>query len=181
VLHLINETADAIETVVTLECLRDGKTSVMRAERAVTLAPRSTIAMSDVELWGAFFDTCYAYRFGPPSHDVTVATLATPAGELLAEAFHFPLGRASVPAAGALAVALEQDGQAWQLRLRAFSFAQSVRIEDADFRPEDDWFHLPPGCDKLVRLAPRPGTRAAAPRGIVAPLFGESVPYGEPA
>ncbi|MEA2856640.1 MAG: beta-mannosidase [Methylobacteriaceae bacterium] len=180
VLHLINETADAIETVVTLECLRDGKTSVMRAERAVTLAPRSTIAMSDVELWGAFFDTCYAYRFGPPSHDVTVATLATPAGELLAEAFHFPLGRAALSAPEAVAVALEQDSRSWQLRLRAFSFAQSVRIEDADFRPEDDWFHLPPGRDKLVRLAPRPGSRAAALRGIVAPLFGEPVPYGEP-
>jgi beta-mannosidase len=178
-LHLINETAQAIETVVTLECLKDGVLSVMRAERAVTLAPRNMVAMPDVELWGAFFDTTYAYRFGPPSHDVTIATLATPAGELLAEGFHFPVGRASVPAAGALAVALEQDGQTWQLRLRAFSFAQSVRIEDAGLRPEDDWFHLPPGRDKLICLGPRPGTNAAAPAGLVAPLFGEPVTYGQ--
>jgi beta-mannosidase len=180
-LHLINETAEAIEAVVTLECLKDGKTSVMRAERAVTLEPRNTVGFSDVELWGAFFDTTYAYRFGPPSHDVTIATLATPAGELLAEAFHFPLGRAAIAAPEAVAVALEQDGETWHLRLRAFSFAQSVRIEDARFRPEDDWFHLPPGRDKLIRLSPRPGTNAAAPCGIVAPLFGEPVPYGGPA
>jgi beta-mannosidase len=181
VLHLINETAETIETVVTLECLKDGKTSVMRAERAVALEPRGTIAIPDVHLWGAFFDTTYAYRFGPPSHDVTIATLATPGGEVLAEAFHFPLGRAALPAAGTLAVALEPDGESWQLRLRGFSFAQSVRIEDADFGPEDDWFHLPPGRDKLVRLTPRPGTNAAAPRGIVAALSGEPVAYGEPA
>jgi beta-mannosidase len=180
-LHLINETAEAIKAVVTLECLKDGKTSVMRAERAVTLEPRNTVGFSDVELWGAFFDTTYAYRFGPPSHDVTIATLATPAGELLAEAFHFPLGRAAIAVPEAMAVALAQDGETWQLRLRAFSFAQSVRIEDAGFRPEDDWFHLAPGREKLVRLSPRPGTNTAAPRGIVAPLFGEPVPYDEPA
>jgi beta-mannosidase len=177
-LHLVNETENTIEAVVTLECLKDGTTSVMRGERDVTLAPRSTVAFSDIDLWGAFFDTTYAYRFGPPSHDVAIATLTTPAGELLAEAFHFPLGRAALP--GALAVALEQDGETWQLRLRAFSFAQSVRIEDAGFRPEDDWFHLAPGRDKLIRLSPRPGTNTTAPRGIVAPLFGEPVPYGVP-
>jgi beta-mannosidase len=180
-LHLVNETENTIEAVVTLECLKDGTTSVMRGQRNVTLAPRSTIATPDIELWGAFFDTIYAYRFGPPSHDVTVATFAIAAGELLAQAVHFPLGRAALPATGALAVALEKDGETWQLRLRAFSFAQSVRVEDAGFRPDDDWFHLPPGRDKLVRLTPRPGTRAAAPHGIVAPLFGEPVPYGEPA
>jgi beta-mannosidase len=180
VLHLINETAETIETVVTLECLRDGRTSVMRGQRDVTLAPRSTTAIPDVEFWGAFFDTTYAYRFGAPSHDVTIATLATPGGEVLAEAFHFPLGRAALPAPEAVAVALEQDGGNWRLRIRASSFAQSVRIEDAGFRPEDDWFHLSPGRDKLIRLTPRTGTNAAAPRGIVAPLFGEPVPYGEP-
>ena len=179
-LHLINETAEPIEAVVTLECLKDGKTSVMRAERAVSLASRSTIAIPDVEFWGAFFDTTYAYRFGPPSHDVTIATLATAAGELLAEAFHFPLGRAALSAPEAVALALEQDSRSWQLRLRAFSFAQSVRIEDAGFRPEDDWFHLSPGREKVIRLTPQPGAKAAPPSGIVAPLFGEPVPYGEP-
>jgi beta-mannosidase len=180
-LHLMNETAQRVETVVTLECFRDGRTSMMRGERAVTLAPRSAIAVPDVELWGAFFDTSYAYRFGPPSHDVTIATLATPAGELIADASHFPLGRAALPRPDAIAAALEQDGPGWQVRLRASSFAQSVRIEDAGFRPGDDWFHLAPGRDKLVRLDPRPGTDAAAPRGMIAPLFGEPVSYGGPA
>ena len=171
-LHFIKETAEAIEAVVTLECLKDGKTSVMRGQRKVSIAPRSTIAMPDVELWGAFFDPTYAYRFGPPSHDVTIATLASPAGEVLAQAFHFPLGRAALPPVEAVTVALEKDGRSWQLRLRAPSFTQSVRIEDSGFRPEDDWFHLPPGRDKLIRLRPRAGARAASPRGIIASLFG---------
>jgi beta-mannosidase len=179
-LHLVNETVEAIEAVVTLECLKDGTTSVMRGQRAVILEPRNTVGFSDVELWGAFFDTTYAYRFGPPSHDVTIATLATPAGELLAQAFHFPLGRAAIAAPEAMAVALEREGETWQLRLRAFSFTQSVRIEDDAFRPGDDWFHLAPGRDKLVRLISRPNAKATAPGGLVAPLFGEPVPYGQP-
>jgi beta-mannosidase len=54
-----------------------------------------------------------------------------------------------------------------------------VRVEDAGFRPEDDWFHLQPGREKLVRLTPRAGINAAKPRGMVAPLFGEPAPYGE--
>ncbi|MBV9395163.1 MAG: glycoside hydrolase family 2 protein [Methylobacteriaceae bacterium] len=179
-LHLINETAEAIEAIVTLECLNDGKTSVMRAQRAVTLPARSTIALSDVDLWGAFFDTPYAYRFGPPSHDVTVATLATPAGVVIAEAFHLPIGRAALPPSEPIAVTLEEDGQTPQLRLRASSFAQSVRIEDFGFRPADDWFHLPPERDKVVALTRRPDGTATRPHGIVAPLFGKPVPYGEP-
>lgn len=152
----------------------------MRAQRAVTLPARSTIALPDVEFWGAFFDTTYAYRFGPPSHDVTIATLATPAGEPIAEAFHFPLGRAALPPSEPIAVTLEQDGQRRQLRLRASSFAQSVRIEDSCFRPADDWFHLPPGRDKLVRLTRRPDSTATRPHGIVAALFGAPVSYGDP-
>jgi beta-mannosidase len=178
-LHLINETADA-KALVTLECLNQGKTSVMRARRAATLPARSTIALRDVDFWNAFFDTTYAYRFGPPSHDVTIATLATPAGEVIAEPFHFPLGRAALPPSDPIAVTLEEDGQTRQLRLRASSFAQSVRIEDSCFRPADDWFHLPPGRDKLVRLTRRPDSTATRPHGIVAPLFGAPVSYGEP-
>jgi beta-mannosidase len=179
-LHLINETAETIEAVVTLECLKEGTTSVMRGQRDVMLPPRGTTAIRDVEFWGAFFDTTYAYRFGPPSHDMTIATLATPAGELIAEAFHFPLGRAPLPPPEALAVALEREGENWRLRIRAFSFAQSVRIADLDFRPEDDWFHLAPGREKIVRLTARAHAKAAAPRGLVTPLFGEPVPYGQP-
>ena len=59
----------------------------MRAEKQVTLAPRSTTAIPDVEFWGAFFDTSYAYRFGPPSHDVTIATLRAPRANRLPRLF----------------------------------------------------------------------------------------------
>jgi beta-mannosidase len=40
--------------------------------------------------------------------------------------------------------------------------AQWVHIEDESFRAEDDWFHLPPGQERRVRLIPF-GHAAAAP------------------
>ena len=43
-------------------------------------------------LFETFVDSAYAYRFGPPSFDVAVATLTSAAGAPLAEAFHFPHG-----------------------------------------------------------------------------------------
>ena len=150
----------------------------MRAEKQVTLAPRSTTAIPDVEFWGAFFDTSYAYRFGPPSHDVTIATLRAPEGEPIAEAFHFPLGRAALPPPATIAASIERCPAGWRLRLKANSFASSVRIEDPAYRPHDDWFHLAPGREKIVRLTERSEGSSAPPRGTVAPLFGESTSYG---
>ncbi|HEX3180720.1 MAG TPA: thioesterase family protein [Beijerinckiaceae bacterium] len=105
-----------------------------------------------MEFWGAFFDTSYAYRFGPPSHDVTIATLRAPEGEPIAEAFHFSLGRAALPPPATIAASLERCPGGWRLRLKADSFASSVRIEDPAYRPHDDWFHLAPGREKIVRL-----------------------------
>jgi beta-mannosidase len=136
----------------------------MRAEKQVTVAPRSTTAISDVKFWGAFFDKSYAYRFGPPSHDVTIATLRAPEGEPIAEAFHFPLGRTALPPPGTIAASLERGPTGWRLRLKADSFAQSVRIEDPAYTPHDNWFHLAPGREKIIRLTPRSEASSAPPQ-----------------
>jgi beta-mannosidase len=178
IVHLINETAAPVAAIVTLECLKEGTVSVMRGEMRVEIPPRSTRAIADIDFWGAFFDTTYAYRFGPPSHDVTIARLHNAAGDLLAEAFHFPLGRAALPPSELIEVHLDRDAAGWLLRLAASRFAQSVRIEDGGYLAEDDWFHLPPGGEKVLRLAPRNGAGPPSPSGIVAPLFGEPVAYG---
>ncbi|HUZ66927.1 MAG TPA: glycoside hydrolase family 2 protein, partial [Beijerinckiaceae bacterium] len=154
--HLLNETERSLEAELSLVCLRAGETPVMRAKRALQLEPRSAIALSDFDLWGAFFDTNYAYRFGPPAHDVTIARLRDRAsGTLLAEAFHFPLGRGHDRQTLGLEVALHHDPSGWSLTLSARRFAQSVHIDDPAFRGEDDWFHLPPGEPRRVRLIAR--------------------------
>ena len=165
--HCINETALAVEARLSLHCLQDGATIVMQAERAVTIAPRSSVSWAATELWGAFFDTTYAYRFGPPSHDATVATLARADGTLIAQAFHFPLGRGHARRDAGLHAAVSRSNGTWVLDLRCDALAQSVCIEDAAFEPEDNWFHLAPGAARRIVLQPRDKVGAALPDGHV--------------
>lgn len=163
--QLINERAETVEARVELTCLREGQVPILRAERAVSLPPRSAQAISGFELIGAFFDLTYAYRFGPPEHDAVVVRLLA-GEELLAEAAHFPQGRGRERPAPAVQARVERDADGWSLVLATDRLAEAAHIEDAGFRPEDDWFCLTPGREKRVRLIARSDSDAA-PRGEV--------------
>jgi beta-mannosidase len=178
-IHLHNETAAPVEARLSLRCLREGEIAVVSAERAVNLAPRSSQELSGFELIGGFFDLAYAYRFGLPSHDVTHAVLADSAtAEVLAEAFHFPLGRAAAIQPASISAEAVRDGEDWLLELRTDRLAQSVQVQDARFRPEDDGFHLAPGRKRRVRLLRRSGADAGAtPAGEVRAFGASAVRY----
>ncbi|MEJ8310918.1 glycosyl hydrolase 2 galactose-binding domain-containing protein [Agrobacterium larrymoorei] len=152
-IHIINDTAESRNPVVEIACLRDGLQPVVRGQKQLDLAPRSKASLAATDCFGAFFDTTYAYRFGPPAHDVTVARLRDAGtGDVIAEAFHFPRGRASAMHAAALSAATEQKDGRWFLTLTTDRLAQSVSISTDGFRPADDWFHLGPGEAKTIAL-----------------------------
>ena len=152
-ISLINETAQARAVKLTLTCLRDGETVVMHAAADITLEPRRTISLAASTLWGGFFDTTYAFKFGPPSHDVTVAGLReADTAMLIAEAFHFPLGRGSLRHDLGLNAELRRSGTGWQLALTTRRFAQSVQIRCNNAVPADNWFHLSPGAARVIQL-----------------------------
>jgi len=115
----------------------------------------------------------YAYRFGPPSHDLVVATLRAASGEVRARAFHFPLG---LPSARERDVGLraearpDADGAA--LAVGARRFAQSIAIDAEGFEPDDAYFHLAPGEERTVRL--RRVSGAGPLRGTLQPLNAEA-------
>jgi beta-mannosidase len=177
-LHLINEAAIQRPVHLSLTSLRDGQVPVMQAKRELNLEPRSTIMLPATDLWGGFFDTTYAYRFGDPSHDVTFAQLYdAESGALTAEAFHFPLGRGHARHELGLEATLVQDKADWHLSLTTKRLAQSIHISDEIFRPEDNWFHLAPGHRRQIRLVPRHPTKAA-PKGNIASVNGDSIAYG---
>ena len=170
---LINETPETKDVRLTLTCLRDGETIVMTAETPLSLAPRQTIGLAATTLWGGFFDTTYAFRFGEPSHDVTIARLADAAtGATIAEAFHFPLGRGRTRHELDLSATLDaRSSGSWQIALRTRRLAQSVKIVCDGFRPRENWFHLAPDRDRVVDLVPMDG-RAIRPCGAVSALNG---------
>lgn len=171
-LHLINERPEAVSAIVELTCWREGHVAVVKASREVALDARSARTVSAFELIGRFFDITYAYRFGPPGHDVTSAVLRDAAsGAVLAEAFHFPLGRGHERHELGLSAALEANGESWSVRIAAERFAQSVEIVDAGWRPAQNWFHLSPGEERLVALNPR-RSGPSRPSGFVRAVNG---------
>lgn len=166
-LHVLNECPEPLTATVELTCWRASEVAVVQAKREVALAPHSATTLSAFELIGRFFDIAYAYRFGPPGHDVTSAVLRDAAsGKVLAEAFHFPLGRGHERHQCGLAAKLECEGDDWSLVLSTQRLAQSVEIVDHGWRPEHSWFHLAPGEPRRVRLNRRPGT-SSEPSGEV--------------
>lgn len=158
-LHVLNERPEPLAAMVELSCWRAGEVAVVQAKREITLAPRAATTLSAFDLIGRFFDIAYAYRFGPPGHDVTSVVLRNAAsGAVLAEAFHFPLGRGHERHPCRLTAQLEREGDDWSLVLSTQRFAQSVEIVDPGWRPERSWFHLAPGEPRRVRLHRRAGT-----------------------
>lgn len=163
-IHVVNETPETKSLVLTLSCLRDGRVPVVSERRELELLPREAHEIAATDLFGAFFDVTYAYRFGPPSHDVTVARLIDSAtDEVLSEAFHFPSGypqgRQPLEIDGDLEAA--GDGS-WRLRLKTTGFAQSVHLDVPGFSISDDWFHLAPGAEKIITLLRTAGTEPGA-------------------
>lgn len=174
--HVVNDGADERHVTLELSCLRHGRQPVVSGSRELVLGPHAALTLPATDLFSAFFDTTYAFRFGPPSHDVTVGRLIDADGVVIAEAFHFPSGRSSAMAPATLTAGLRQDGKGWVLDLSADRFAQSVVIEVEGFLPSDSWFHLSPGGVKAIRLAPRAGTDPAAkPAGEIRGIGIEAV------
>lgn len=172
--NLVNDLGRDAEIIVEIACLRDGKIPVVSGRKEIILKARSGQIIPATDFFGAFFDTTYAFRFGPPSHDVTVARLmSAETGQEIASACHFPQGRPAAQHACELSVELvEEDG--FFLKIETDRFAQSVIIEVPGFLPSDNWFHLAPGNARLISLQPLSAGAVGKPSGHV------RLPGGQP-
>ncbi|AIC29428.1 glycoside hydrolase family 2 protein [Rhizobium etli bv. mimosae str. IE4771] len=162
--HVVNETDADLDVELEVFCLRDGKQQVVSGNMAFKLAARSVERFASTALFGAFFDTTYAFRFGPPAHDVSVARLRSLSDAVvLAESFHFPCGRRNALRDAGIEASLVRDGDDWFVDLRTDRLAQSVHIDVEGYRADDDWFHLAPGAMRRVKLHARSGTENDLP------------------
>lgn len=181
--HLVNDTARPVEALLRLTAWRDGSVPVLKAERPVTIPARGAVVLAAAEMSDRFFDTTYAYRFGPISHDVVTAQvlLAERDAEPIDESHYFPKGRALPRADLGLTAVVERQGDEWALRLATGRFACSVHVEDERFQADDGWFHLAPGVERVVRLRPRAGSQGGSGVGVTdgTASAGRMVPDGE--
>lgn len=182
--HIINDTAMDRTLLVTLTSLRDGHVPVIDAKATVEIAARSSRKISATAITGSFFDFTYAYKFGPPAHDVTFAAMHDAAtGEQLCEAWHAPCGRSPIQRElGLCAVLRCRDDGGWSLEVSARRHAQSVHIVDRHFRPDDDFFDLNPLNPRQISLVPRDRFAAdVSPQGEILALNSSSIARFGPA
>jgi beta-mannosidase len=171
-LHVVNDSDAPVKADLCVSLYRGGQLTVASATTSLMVQARGAQSVHADALFEGFRDLTYAYRFGPPGHDVVAARLIDPAsGMLLGSAQCFPCG---LPAdrtglLGLNAQAVWANG-GFLLHLRTERFAHAVAIEADGVVPDDNYLHLEPGVPRRVFL------RAADPsrplRGIVAALNG---------
>ena len=154
-LHVVNETAAAFAGAVELLLLKDDHVVVARKEVACAIPPRSQRMFESDAILDGFYDAAYVYRFGPPKHDLAIATLYDQERRVISEGFHFVHAREP---AFRDTVSLELEAEArgegrYQVWMKTDRFLRNVSFDAKGFLPSDNYFHLVPGREKLVELS----------------------------
>ncbi|HWG07945.1 MAG TPA: hypothetical protein VN672_02950 [Solirubrobacteraceae bacterium] len=161
--HVANDAGTALRARLRVTLYRDGEQRVADAHEPLRL-PAHGICDRDVEeILGHFADAAWAYRFGPPAHDVVVASLEPDAdgAEPLAQAFRFPAGRPlrqqTAQELGLTGSLSPLDDGALALVLRSARLAYGVRVHVPGFRGREDALTLEPGVARTLTLLPAAG------------------------
>jgi beta-mannosidase len=151
-LHLTSETSEPCCGSIEVVLLKEPNIVVARQSATVRLEPRSQRRIAVDDLLGRFWDVAYAYRFGPPQHDVVVATWFDEAGHVTGEAFHIarPLTAARTIPKALSATAVRIDDYIYRVTLSSDRFLDTVRLEADGYLPDDNYFHLVPQRLKTV-------------------------------
>jgi len=183
-LHLLNETDQTLAGRVEVDLLQAGRTPVGHAEQDVSIPAHGARTLSADALFAAFSDLTYAYRFGPPRHDVVIARLVAEDGlTVLAEDVHFPLGR-NLPfqdSAGIITAVEPGPEGTFTLALESPVFLQALVLASRSHGPDDNHFHLAPGRTRRIRFLPRADPAAPFRAELSALNLRESLPLrGDP-
>lgn len=164
-IHVANDSPEPVRATLRVALYRDSEVCVEDGHEILELAPHTALERCAEGVLGRFVDVAYAYRFGPPQHDLIVTSLET-ADDLLSQDFRFPVGR---PRARVSAEELGLEGQASALACGAIAVSlgsgrlvYGARLSAPGYLPADDAFSIEPGHSKLTLMRPRTPVAAAA-------------------
>ncbi|HZZ71723.1 MAG TPA: hypothetical protein VFE24_05690 [Pirellulales bacterium] len=155
-IHLTNETAESVAGTVEVTLLREPQTVIARQEIPCVIGPRSRERIQANEILGRFYDISYAYRFGPPQHEVVIVTWYDEARRVLSEAFHFIERQIKPDSAPAdiCAEFVEIGADEFEVTMSSDRFLHHAVLQAEGYLPDDNYFHLPPQRQKHVRFRP---------------------------
>ena len=153
-LHALNDTPDALAGDLRIALYGAGRMRGRPVSVPLDVAPRSSQSVHVDGLFDGFLDLTYAYRFGPPQHDVVSFTLADrKTGALRATACYSP---GHLPCTGDPELRLRADvepfGDGYVLILEANRFAHAIVIDINGFAPDDNYLNLEPARPRQVAL-----------------------------
>lgn len=161
--HVANDGPQGLHAHVEVTAWRHGHVQVGQGRQAIKVPAHAAQSWPLMAWFDWFADWSWAYRFGPPSAQVLMATLLGAQGEVLSRCFAFPTGLA-LPLErnlGLRATARAMGDGVFELTVSTERFAQSVHF-DVDAHVSDDaYFHLAPGAQQRVLMRPLPGTKGA--------------------
>jgi len=151
--HVINERDEPLLATLKIVLLRGGHIVTGETQTDVCVPPRSGRSFDSDQLFDAFQDVTYAYRFGPPKHDLVAATLLDPEGAVLGESFLFPESGQPVQAKAEDVVATSQhlDKTTCRVDITSSRFLYAAHLDIRGFLPDDNYFHVLPGQPKSIQ------------------------------
>jgi beta-mannosidase len=153
-IHIVNETDKFLQGRLECQLIRNGRSPVAKAERNYTAAEKSNQSLEMDDVLGGFYDTSYAYRFGPSQFDVAVVTLFDHHDSIISEAFYFPENQQPRMVFDAQIVtrASALDDRNCQLTLQSKVFLYAVHFVVDGYLADDNYFHLVPGREKIIHF-----------------------------
>ena len=149
-IHINNETGERLDGKIEITLLQHCKNTIATAQESICLNAYQAQQYSADKLLGRFYDTSYAYRFGPAKHDVVIATVKNQHNQIVADAYYFPNGlNLIIHEQADIQYKITQHANTLQLTLQSDRFLQAVQITIRDYQPSDNYFHLPPGEKKI--------------------------------
>jgi beta-mannosidase len=151
--HIANDRAEPLACVLRVALYRDAEVRTGVATAEIALDPHTSQTRNVEALLGYFTDAAWAYRFGPPTHDVVAATLESPGDPAVthSQAILFPAGRPRVRETAAQ-LGLELAASEAAVRISSRRLLYGVRIDAPGFVPDDDAFSVEPGGSRVVGL-----------------------------
>lgn len=163
--HVSNDGSASLDALLRVALYAHGEQKIAEVHRTVSIGARSSATFGVEEALGRFVDASYAYRFGPPGHDLIAVSLhRAPGDPAFAQSFRFPAGRTAqrcpIAELGFTAEPeLRADGSLAVL-LSASRFANGVRVTAVGALPDDCYFGIEPAGTRRIVLTPLiPGAR----------------------
>ncbi|MCX6130307.1 MAG: glycoside hydrolase family 2 protein, partial [Proteobacteria bacterium] len=154
-IHMLNERQEALTAELELLVYRQGHIEVASCKREFQMDAHSAVKLSAQSLFSHFIDFTYAYRFGPASHDLVLASLKdSKSGQILSQDWYLPQ---AFPSSQHSDLEIEAFAEPvgpglYDLIISSKKWAQSLVIDVKSYQTENNYFHLAPGMSYRVRL-----------------------------